>query len=58
MEFDRSTLVVGVHVLVGCLFIGVALLSALNGAALAGVALRTLMGLLVIALGVVVGRSM
>ena len=58
MELDRSALIVGIHVLVGGLFIAVAVLGALSGAALGGVALRALMGVLVIALGVYLGRAL
>ena len=58
MELDRSALIVGIHVLVGGLFIAVAALGALGGAALGGVALRALMGVLVIALGVYLGRAL
>jgi len=58
MELDRSALIVGIHVLVGGLFIAVAVLGALGGAALGGVALRALMGVLVIALGVYLGRAL
>jgi hypothetical protein len=58
MEFDRSTLVMGVHVVVGSLFVAVALLSAASGAALGGVVLRALIGVLVIVLGVYVGRTL
>ncbi|MEF8884562.1 MAG: hypothetical protein V5A44_05505 [Haloarculaceae archaeon] len=58
MEFDRSTLVVGVHVVVGSLFVAVALLSATSGAALGGVVIRALVGVLVILLGVYVGRTL
>ena len=57
MEFDRSTLVVGVHVVIGSLFVAIALLSAASGAALGGVALRVVIGALVILLGVYVGRT-
>lgn len=58
MEFDRSSLVVGVHVVVGSLFVAVALLSATGGAALGGVVMRALVGVLVILLGVYVGRTL
>jgi hypothetical protein len=58
MEFDRSALIVGTHALVGGLFIAVAALGALDGAALGGIALRAVMGVLVIALGVYLGRTL
>lgn len=58
MEFDRSALIVGVHVLVGGLFIAVAALGALGGAELGGVVLRAVLGVLVIALGVYLGRTL
>ena len=58
MEFDRSALIVGIHALVGGLFIAVAALGALGGAALGGIALRAVMGVLVIALGVYLGRTL
>ena len=58
MEFDRSALIVGIHALVGGLFIAVAALGALGDAALGGIALRAVMGVLVIALGVYLGRTL
>jgi hypothetical protein len=57
MEFDRSTLIVGVHVVVGSLFVAVALLGAASGAEMGGVVMRVLIGVLVILLGVYVGRA-
>jgi len=57
MEFDRSTLIVGVHVVVGSLFVAVALLGAASGAELGGVVMRVLIGVLVILLGIYVGRT-
>jgi hypothetical protein len=57
MELDRSTLITGVHVVVGSLFVAVALLGAASGAELGGVVMRILIGVLVIVLGVYVGRT-
>lgn len=58
MELDRGTLVVGVHVAVGLVFLVFAALGLLAGAALPEVGIRVLLAALVVGLGVSVSRTM
>lgn len=58
MELDRPTLVLGVHVAVGLLFLGFAALGLLAGAALPEVGIRVLLAALIVGLGASISRTM